>query len=351
MATLKLNDIGTVFLLKVNTEILNKTCEYSFEIELNNVKWKVKFCKKSTDGDANIQALAVYLVAAFDKSEMEWSCDAQAVFKLFQKDGRAVNCVVKDLSKKTFDKRNPCHGIDDFIKWDDFLQNHVNENQAKFEIEISTGVLERKSMALHDMERVSAQFHVAIEGASKLTNCFSSEVVLQGVRWKVSCTKSGEFLVVYLSGNEDDIDSNWSYNVAAKFTLMSFKSDIKPISYKFVHEYGADFDWGYPKFLKWSEFIDENKKYVSRDKANLFVEMKVEQPKPIWNIQRLALPAAGVTFECCLCLDSFSSGKIFSTKCGHLFCKPCFEKSIENRNVCPTCQTATSSTDLHPIYF
>ncbi len=339
----ELNNIATVFHFTVDSEILNKTCEYSTHVELNNVKWRVVLRKKST-------ALAVYLIADYENNEKEWSCDAQAAIKLFQKDGHGLKCVMKELPKTTFERSNPLLGID-FIEWDDFLQNHVHEKKAKLEIEISTGNLTRKTATRCDKNHVSGTFHFIIKDAKNLTECYSSFVTLQGVRWKIFCGKIGEFLAVYLYGNENDIDINWSYRVYVQFKLVSFKEDVAPIAFDMEHEFGADLNQGLREFLKWTDFVDENKRYISRNQANLFVGLRVEAPTPIWDMQHKTLRASKTTLDCCVCLESFASGKIFATKCGHLLCKQCFEASTKNRKVCPTCQTATDSADMRPIYF
>lgn len=184
--------------------------------------------------------LGVYLVAVVENDSLDWSCEAQAAFKLYQKDGRTENCVVKDLQKKTFDKRNQFHGIDEFLEWDNFMQNHVNENEAEFEIEISAGLLRRKNMAFRHMNRVSTMIRVVIEGASKLTNSciYPSEHVVQGILWKVSCKKQNEFFSVFIRLDEDDVESNdWSYKADVSFELKSFQRDVKSISMNFNHEF------------------------------------------------------------------------------------------------------------------
>lgn len=144
MATYKLSKFATGFRFTLNTANLNSGWMNSPEIELRNLKWKVKFCKKSTEGSNDTGSLAVHLESTFDKDSTKWWCDAQAAFKSLQKDDQADKSVVKYLSKKTFDKENLSHGIDDFIKWDVFLRQHVYGNQATFEIEMTTSSLKRK---------------------------------------------------------------------------------------------------------------------------------------------------------------------------------------------------------------
>lgn len=353
MASTSVIDIETVCRLSVETSNLNTRAVYSQEIDLNNLKWKVKFSKKSTGGAKGDGYLAIHLESLFNGDAVKWSCEAQAAFKLLQKNGQAENCVVKYLPKTTFDHMHSSHGVENFIKWNSFLEQFVQDSRATFEIEITTTPLKRKRDVAQVMDRMSAKFAVIIENALKLEKCFSSKLVLQGVHWQVQVQRNGEFVAVFVLGDENDIDDNWFYNVTAKFTLLSFNRDVPSFCNEYKREFGKvrGFSWGYSKFIEWSHFVDESKKYISRNKAKLLVELKVEHPNSDWKIQPHKLVKTSPSIDCCVCLDSFASGKIFSIRCGHLFCKPCFDISITTRKVCPTCQATTTLAQLHPIFF
>lgn len=353
MAKATLTQIGSVFRFTVNTENINSNCVYSPEFEMSGLKWKVKLNKKLIAGSEEA-LLAVHLETVFSKDTMKWSCDAEAAFKLLRTEGPPEISVVKHLSKSTFDVDNLSHGVHDFMQWDTFLKNFATDNSATLEVGISTSPLKRKREKDQEIIKISAKVLVEICDAKKLEICFSPQTVLQGIRWKFECRKEGEFLAVFMNGDLNDMDINWSYKTHATFTLLTFDKNVEPCVRRFVHEFGrASYSsWGYKDFLKWADFVDETKQYISpHGKANILVEFKVEPPEPKWKLQRSTLVKTSSSLECCICFESFTSGSIFSIECGHLFCKPCFDKAIERSSLCPTCQSTATSSQLRPIFF
>lgn len=62
-------------------------------------------------------------------------------------------------------------------------------------------------------------------------------------------------------------------------------------------------------------------------------------------------------FKCPVCLEDFddiiaNKTKVMSTKCGHIFCEPCLQASLQaNSKLCPTCRTKlTAKTHYHQIF-
>lgn len=263
------------------------------EFKLCGIDWTVKMCKKSTinsdDDDDSKNFLSVYLISDFERnkftdesSAVKCVCNASASIKLFHKNPQCES-VVKQLSEQTFDIENSSHGIDEFIEWTGFLEHHVQNDVAKFEIEIKAGPLMMKKIKPYDLKKVSAEFKVEIESVSKLTSMFSSEVVVQGVRWKIQCKKENDGLAVYLYGEKSDMDAYWLYRVHLGLTLRSYNKIGKDIKNNFSAEFDrANFALGLEKYMKWSDFIDETKGYTRDDKAILSVALKVEDPVPMW---------------------------------------------------------------------
>lgn len=352
MAKATITQIESVLRFTVNTENINSNCVYSPEFEMSNLKWKVKLIKRSIAGSDD--SLAIHLETVFSKDTMQWSCEAEATFKLLQQGGQLEKSVVKRLSKSTFDVENLSHGVYDFMKWDAFLKNCAHDNRATIEVGISTSPLKRKREKDQEIIKIAEKVMVEINDAKKLVTCFSPQTVLQDIRWRIECRKEGEFLAVFMNGDLNDMDINWSYKTAATFTLLTFDKNVEPCIKRFVHEFGkASYpSWGYRDFLKWSDFVDDKKHYISPyGKANLLVEFKVEPPEPKWKLKRNTLVKVKSLLDCCICFDSFMSGEIFSIECGHLFCKPCFDASMTRGNICPTCQAAINPAQLHPIFF
>lgn len=350
MATVALTDITTAFTVNVNIENLKLfECVYSQPFELNQLNWRIKLKRIANDE----HSLAIYLECVFVTNTIALSCEGQATVTLLPT-SRDTEPVVKRLRTKVFDYENCSIGVDDFIKWDKFAEEYVRGNVASFNIELLTGPLRRRRKELQTIERSVAKFFVEIVGARNLDQCSSSEIVLRGIRWTVHCDKQDNCLAIFLNGNAADIDAEWTCTVEASFTLLSFKSDGENIAYQFTKDFGETWksEWGYPQFIKWSTFVDETKEYISDDnRAKLYVQLKVEAAKPNWELQASAGASNCSSIACSVCYDSFRSGEIQTIKCGHLFCKSCFFASIARRLVCPTCQSVTDATELHPIFF
>lgn len=349
MATSVITNFKTVAQFTVNTENLGEAIENTPGIVLSDIIWRVRFGRNQTGGDQKTETLSVHLVSESKQKDENWSCEAQARFKLYRKDDQVAGSVVKYLNKIKFDNDNSCQGINDFISWNDLEKHYALNNEVTFEIEISTSPLKQKRK--HEcINPVSVNFNMNIKDVSKLISISSPEVRLQGIRWNIRCSKKEDYLAVDIYS--EGIDVNWSYRAEVSFTLLSMKSESMHLKKSFSKQLDTDYvAWGIKEFLIWTELVGSDKNYVTKDNANLFVELKVEDPVPRWKIMRHTFSKAELTIECCICLERFPSGNIFSIKCGHLFCKPCFTKVMANRKECPTCNVATSSAQLHPIYF
>lgn len=300
----EITEFGSTFRFTVNTKTLKKSkCVYTPEFEFSNSKWKVRFSR--TTNDDGEKCLAIHLeCVSLKKSSFfskltkakEWSRDAQATFTLLQTDGHADKPIVKFLSMKTFEKKYLSHGIDDFIEWDTFLKDHA---YATFEINISSSPLKAKRNIIQEIVPISAKMRVVIKDAKNLKTRLSSEFVIQGIRWRLCAQKKDEHLGVYLYFNQNDMNANWHYKVAAKFILLTSNHDSESWSKNYVHKFEKCYsNWGFPKFLKWSEFVDETKGYIYGKKAEFNVEIKVEDPEPAWKLQCPTPLETTSSFEC-----------------------------------------------------
>lgn len=341
--------ISGKFLYTVNIPIKTFTTAESSEIESSRVQWKVKLCKKSS-------VLAVYLESSLGSESSEtlkWSCEAQAAFKLLHKDGRNDKSIVKYLPKQKFGHSNLCSGFEDFINWTDFLEYHVADNQAVFEIEISTNPLKLNYRS--EVDQTYAKFRVILNDVSTAQCYDSPKIFLRGVEWwtYIIQEKNGD-LSLGLSANTKQMISNWSYKASAVFKLLSYADEIAPLERRietaeFRHE--MDSCWGLYQFIRWPELFDVHKQYVLGDQGIMEIELNVNEPTPLWDIGPCTLSKSNSMLQCRVCFDCFSSGEIYSTKCGHLYCRPCFTKSIDGTPICSVCKKPTSSDELHPIYF
>lgn len=59
----------------------------------------------------------------------------------------------------------------------------------------------------------------------------------------------------------------------------------------------------------------------------------------------------GVTLKCGICWGGFGSGKMCSTKCGHLFCRRCIRQAMSHSTKCSACRKPWKRDDIRRIYF
>lgn len=339
--------LSTIFRFTIDVSQLTTNSIGSPEIRVSDVNWKIQLKKNPTDCDGGKVALGVYLVSTFDEANL--SCDAQATFKLLRNDNRADQSIVKYLQKQKFTNLKNLHGFDGFVDWTDFHTDFVNDGKATFKVEISAEPPQRLAQ-LTTIDQEYAKLHVFVENVSQLGHCYSSEIVVRDVKWKVQIKKNGDDLGVFLCPDKLDLGKNWSYKVDCTFQLLALKdndADDHKLSTSKNFHYGVN-DWGYKQFLKWSKFTES---YVIDDTANIIIEFKVHEPKPLWTLNKPNLSNANSSLQCAVCLECFTTGNICTIKCGHLFCEPCFTKSTKERKVCPMCKAATDTNELHPIFF
>ncbi|XP_028156240.1 uncharacterized RING finger protein C548.05c-like [Ostrinia furnacalis] len=55
--------------------------------------------------------------------------------------------------------------------------------------------------------------------------------------------------------------------------------------------------------------------------------------------------------ECPICWDKMGSNPLASTKCGHVYCLKCLERSLKVEKRCPTCRRGLKGNSAyHPLY-
>lgn len=56
--------------------------------------------------------------------------------------------------------------------------------------------------------------------------------------------------------------------------------------------------------------------------------------------------------ECPVCLEDFSQSRpMYSTFCGHVYCKDCIFQVLRTSKKCPNCRKSLNKNKIHPIYF
>lgn len=55
--------------------------------------------------------------------------------------------------------------------------------------------------------------------------------------------------------------------------------------------------------------------------------------------------------ECPICFETLGPQKgITATHCGHIYCTPCIQTSLQKKRSCPKCRKYLNSRKIHPLY-
>lgn len=277
-----LNPIENVIQFVVNVNNLEVNCVDSPDYVLNALPWNIKLCKSSFVDSNNIthNVVNASLVSPFDVYASKWSCKAAAVFELFPKNNKNDEIIVKNITKQNFSSGNPSYGIDELIDWNIFLEKYVMNNEAKFEIRISTDFPYRRV----ETEQTSVKFYVFAKNVTK--SIFTSpDVIVRGIKWNVSTGKEGDNLAIYLHANENDLDQNESMEVSASFTLLSMDESFDQEPHRFTRVFGKKYNInrGFPDLISWDKFIEPKNKLIENDMAMFLIELSVGEPRLNWN--------------------------------------------------------------------
>lgn len=284
-STSVINPIENVIQLVVDVNDLELNCIESPDYILNALPWKIKLCKSIVDSNnTKRNVVNASLESPFGDYMSKWSCKAGAIFKLFPKNRKNDEIIVKNITKDTFDSMSTSQGIDEIVSWETFLDKYVLENEALFEINISTESPYRKV----ETELTSVKFHVFAENITKPGIFSSPRVVVRGIHWNVSIGKQGNSLAIYLHADENDMDPNESMEVTATMTLMPMDDSVQPESGQFTRLFGKrhNTNRGFSDLISWDKFIEPNNKFIENDTATFLVELSVGEPKLHWNISK-----------------------------------------------------------------
>lgn len=251
-------------------------CFESSSFPQNDLWWKIKFCKPTDFKDDNkTMNLNISLMSVFDESSTKLLCEARAVFRLVPMDGKSE--IIAKQVKHLFSVAAPIHGIE-LIDWDTFLRSYVIDNKFSVEVEVLVGPKRTE----FDMNNILTKFRVVVNNVSDLNIFFSPIVHMQGVDWNIQIERRRGSVAIYLNQVSSELDLNeWYWNVTFSFELISIDKNATPINYKHTDlcKYGRT--WGFKDILKWSDFLQS---FVTYNKAVFEIELKVESPIPLWEI-------------------------------------------------------------------
>lgn len=268
--------IGTIAQFTVDVADLNNNLDIvSPNVTLNNLNWNFEIRR---NGDF----ISLLLHSSTDNVS-QWSCDAQATFKVFSQHNSKY-AIEKKMSKRTFSNRNSTYEIDEPIAFSNFLNNFVVDNQTTFQIELFT--CNSKTNTSTAFQQIYSRIHIILDNVSQLNEIVSSQVVVRDIRWNIRIQRRQTVVDIFLEAEEDDLDISSNYNVTATFKLLTYDNSDKAVIKSFNHAYRwGSTKGGFDSFVYFSFLMDKNNKLVFDDRSHLLVEFKVEEPQSLWDFE------------------------------------------------------------------
>lgn len=225
-------------------------------------------------------ALDGFLVYTFDESD--WLIDALVVFQPAITNDQIDGKIVKKM-KHHFDKETSQQSIE-VIDWKALLANCVDDD-GQFSVDVEVFVGPKRNKAI-DMTQMVSEFRVVVDEVSELGEVASTPVFLQGTLWSVVIRQDDENIAVFLHHYENgDLDADeWSWNVTMSVSLLPFDSNAHMNTAQFTHSFYLEKSWGFENFVSNDNFT---KSYVKNDKAIFVVNLKVDPPQPLWELDEV----------------------------------------------------------------
>lgn len=341
--------VASFFRFTPNVQHMRSTdsiCVESEPVILSELFWKVMLCKRpiSTVNSGTREVIDVSLQSSSDDSLLPWSCEAGATIKIFPLNGTAIE---KNLAKREYSNLNSTYGVKEVFSWNEFLHSFVKDNEASLEVEIFTDGAHKNAPS--NVEQIYTRIHVMLDKVTDMTDYYSTNVTVRGIKWRVHVQKKDYYLGVYIQADDDDFDLSLSYKIDATIKLLTFNDKVKPIVNNFTHVYRRGWtENGFKEFMYWDTFVGTTNDYVVKDKANLLIQFRAEKPKSIWDDDETNTDKQAL--ECQMCHNEFRNGHIMSGTCGHLLCKNCV-RTLGAQYTCPKCREYKQTNTIHDIHY
>lgn len=313
------------------------------EVVVADVPWKLKLCKQSTRG-GDIIKIGLMCLTPERLSKPDWSCEATATVSLRSFDFNQCNVMEKRIPQTVY--HQDCNSsLIEFIKLADLKPFEINK-RFYFAAQISANPIKYHKPL--EIKQTAIKFQIDVENVSELQLKNSLVVTVRQMDWYVSVESDKKSLSIFLCNKRKFEDIEWSWKADVTFKLLSFNKNIEPITKSMTHTYYHDAPGrGFADFVSWDELMDSEKKYVNNDRATFEIDLNVSPPRPVWEVPKALQKSI---LDCSICCQNIVERTPTATKCGHLFCKACIKRSIEENKRCPMCNTSTSLSDTIPIY-
>lgn len=267
---------GTEAVYTVRIDDLRPKCFESPPINLNDLNWTVKFCKELDTNGTTMLNSGLALIPD-QKTPHNSSLLVKASFKLISKFTGTSKVILKNITQ-VFNRMSSIHDIE-LIAFDTLLTDFVYND--KFTVEIKILVSPKFQDPLHSSENIRLnRFNVITDNRVEVYS--APKMYLQGAWWNVVVRKEnnhGIFIGLNLNHSKYDLNQ-WAWNATFSYKFVSFDrteiSKKQQLQNMFIFE---GIKWKHA--LPWNSF---HKSYVRDNKVVINCELKVEPPKPLWDI-------------------------------------------------------------------
>lgn len=240
-------------------------------MELNGLNWEISFCQGPPS-----DSLRATLKMIPDEGSANFSCQAQATFKLIPKVSAANTIVRIQNITGTFNALNPSRSIE----LADVNSLLTTNEKISIEVELTVGPKYEKSSVAWNQQIRSKSFRMIVG-----TNGDYFELIrVGGTTWSINSYvyPSYRIGITLKLIRSDLVNHQWGSNVTFSYNFVSFDADHIPENHQFNHfyvevdEHYSDYPYQFDSSFR--------QKYVRADKIFIDCEIDIGSPEPLWTL-------------------------------------------------------------------
>lgn len=328
------------------------------EYLVEGIPWKIHIIKKMYRAEL---WLAVYLQCVKKNKPKNWSAVGCATFRLVPFDDKEEP-MEYSTGYYVFDHIDDSLGKHVFIKWNELIdaQNAwVKDDTINVNVKIKAAdpnAINKSAMIFNKIETCCGEdcitnYRMNLTNIESLLAVQSPEIWIRKLPWRLTAYKDKtDDLSIRLESKSEQKDISCKIKMTLKLISANEEDSIVDIEEDSIKRS----DFLYTKLALWNEeLLKPENGFVNDNSIAIEVELKASKPEgvnPIVQGSSLNAGAKRKKWGCAICSKPLARQEISSTKCGHVFCTTCITKSIEKREICPTCTVAVKLDDLRPIH-
>lgn len=270
------------FELQLNATNAQFNCTKSPILHVNGMGWTLELCKsdKCTNQNGSLIAIQISPSVGNENASFRWSCEANAAIE-FHSLVNTNKSVFFAMPTQKFTNNGPLgYEICTEMEWQNFTREYVNSGG---DVKVHLDIASTRMLRVPDVEQNSAKFRFLLDEVSELRSEFSKKIRVRDINWQILVKRNHGALGVYLQADKDDMDIDSAWPVTACFEILSMRDVATPNPRSFNTTFHRRMtNYGFSQFKNWDDFMNPENKYVEMDAAIFGVELKVNEPKPLW---------------------------------------------------------------------